>query len=231
LEERLNEFSGDAKKAFSNLEENPIWLNKEKGISIKRVAVKAISNGEPLHKKKDKDGNALLDPNGNPQWVDFVSPDNNHHVAIYKDRDGKLQDVVVTFWEAVSRKTQGMPLIEKDYKKDEGWEFLFSMKKNEYFAFPNETTGFDPKAIDLMDPDNYASIVPNLFRVQTISRVTYGNQVVRDYKFRHHLETMLIDNVKLRGFTYQQHKSLTFAEHIVKVRVNHIGSIVSVGEY
>ena len=39
LQKRLEEFGGDAKKAFSNLDENPIWLNKEKGISIKRVTI------------------------------------------------------------------------------------------------------------------------------------------------------------------------------------------------
>ena len=30
LEARLKEFNGNAKQAFSNLDENPIWLNKEK---------------------------------------------------------------------------------------------------------------------------------------------------------------------------------------------------------
>ena len=37
LEKRLKEYGGDAKKAFVNLDENPIWLNEAKGISIKRV--------------------------------------------------------------------------------------------------------------------------------------------------------------------------------------------------
>ena len=39
LENRLKEAGGDAQKAFSNLSENPIWLNKEKGIAIKRVTI------------------------------------------------------------------------------------------------------------------------------------------------------------------------------------------------
>ena len=59
LEDRKAEYGGDAKKAFSNLDENPIWLNKEKGIAIKRVTITGISNAIALHDKKDKDGNIL----------------------------------------------------------------------------------------------------------------------------------------------------------------------------
>lgn len=82
-----------------------------------------------------------------------------------------------------------------------------------------------------MNFDNYALISPNLFRVQTMSRVMYGNQVVRDYKFRHHLETTVKDYKELKDITYKQYKSLDFANQIVKVRIDHIGQIVHVGEY
>lgn len=108
---------------------------------------------------------------------------------------------------------------------------MFTMKRNEYFVFPNEKTEFDPKEIDLLDPKNYAEISKNLFRVQTMSKVQYGNSFVRDYKFRHHLETTLNDNKNLRDITYKQFKSLNFANSIIKVRVNNIGQIVAVGEY
>ena len=57
----------------------------------------------------------------------------------------------------------------------------------------------------------------------------YGNNAVRDYIFRHHLETTVTS--KLKELTYQQHKSLAFVDKILKVRVNHIGQIVYVGEY
>ena len=59
----------------------------------------------------------------------------------------------------------------------------------------------------------------------------YGNQVVRDYKFRHHLETTVKDYKELKDITYKQYKSLDFANQIVKVRIDHIGQIVHVGEY
>lgn len=70
LEKRLKEYGGDAKKAFVNLDENPIWLNAAKGISIKRVSIRGISNAQSLHEKKDKDGNLILDKEGRKNlWI------------------------------------------------------------------------------------------------------------------------------------------------------------------
>lgn len=252
LQSRLDEFGGDAKKAFTNLEENPIWLNKEKGIVIKRVTITGISNAESLHDKRDKDGNLILDGKGNAQPVDFVNTGNNHHVAIYRkpkldknrqqmaDEDGELlyelDENIVSFFEATTRARMGIPVIDKEYKNEEGWQFLFTMKQNEYFVFPRyDEQGnmvFNPLNYDeawYKNPENYVVISPNLFRVQSISKVMYGNNAVRDYIFRHHLETVVTS--KLKGITYQQFKSLYFARNIVKVRVNHIGKIVSIGEY
>lgn len=260
LEARLEEYGGDSAKAFSNLDENPIWLNKEKGIAIKRVTITGISNAVALHSKKDKDGNYILNEDGTRQAVDFVNTGNNHHVAVYRkpiidkktslpatDENGnikyELDEVVVSFFEATIRANNGEPIIDKTYNQDKGWQFLFSMKQNEYFVFPryettkdvdgNEVTikTFDPKDIDLLNPNNYQLISPNLFRVQKMSKVPYGNSFVRDYMFRHHLETKVEDVKELKGVTYMQLKSLPLLDGIIKVRVNHIGQIVEVGEY
>lgn len=180
LMRRLAEFGGDPKKAFVKLDENPIWLNREKGISI------------------------------------------NHHVAIYKDGDGNLQEQVVSFLDAVTRVNLGMPVIDRDYNKEEGWKFMFTMKQNEYFVFPNPSTGFDPNEIDLMDPENYSIISPNLFRVQKIAS--------KNYFFRHHLETTVIEDKQLINLTYKPQLGLRGIKGIVKVRINHLGQIVQVGE-
>ena len=223
LTKRLAEYSGDAKKAFSNLDENPIWLNKEKGISIKRVTISGISNAIALHDKKDHNGDFILDENGNKQPVDFVNTGNNHHVAIYKDADGNLQEQIVSFFEATERARQGLPIIDKTFKQNEDWTFLFTMKQNEYFVFPNEETGFNPNEIDLMNPINYALISPNLYRVQKIGS--------KDYTFRHHLETTVEDKKELKGITYKRITNIATLKSIVKVHINHIGQIVAVGEY
>lgn len=240
LQECLNEYGGDANKAFSNLEENPIWLNKEKGIKLKRVTIRGVSNALAIHEKRDKDGNFILDEKGNRIPVDFVNTGNNHHVAIYSkpvlDKNGmpvlnddgtparELDERVVSFYEAVARVNQGLPAVDKEYNSSEGWRFLFTMKQNEYFVFPNEKTGFDPKEIDLMNPENYALISPNLFRVQKFSN--------KNYVFRHHLETSIVDtSITMKGVTWTDFRSSKGLDKIVKVRVNHIGQIVAVGEY
>ena len=231
LQARLNEYNSDSKKAFSNLDENPIWLNKEKGIAIKRVTITGISNAVALHEKKNKEGKLVLDKGSKIQPVDFVNTGNNHHVAIYRDDHGNLQENVISFFEATTRVNQSLSVIDKDYKKSEGWEFLFSMKQNEYFVFPNEKTGFNPQEINLLDPENYHLISPNLFRMQKFSKVIYGNSAVRDYVFRHHLETTIKDDKGLKDISYKSIKSLLILNSVVKVRINHIGQIVSVGEY
>ncbi|NCA80262.1 MAG: hypothetical protein EOM76_08785, partial [Sphingobacteriia bacterium] len=222
LEARLKEYNGDAKKAFVNLEENPIWLNKEKGIAIKRVTITGVSNAVALHEKRDQNGKQILDAKENTQPSDFVSTGNNHHVAVYRDANGDLQENVVSFFEAVTRVNLGLPIIDKDYKRDEGWNFLFTMKQNEYFVFPNKETGFDPNEIDLLNPENYALISPNLFRVQKTT--------IKDYFFRHHLETTVDDKKELKDITWKR-CGLSAINGIIKVRVNHTGQIVSVGEY
>lgn len=223
LEIRLKEFGGDTKKAFSNLEENPIWLNKEKGILIKRVTISGINKADSLHSKKDKNGDLIKDSNGHKIDSDFVNTGSNHHVAIFKDSSGVLQEQVVSFFEAVERVNQGQPIVNKTYRSDDGWEFLFTMKQNEYFIFPNEITGFNPADIDLLDPNNSQLISSNLFRVQKIA--------TKNYMFRHHLETDVEERKALKEIAFINIRSVQPLRGLVKVRLNHLGKIVQVGEY
>lgn len=223
LRARLTEYGGDAKKAFSNLDENPIWLNHEKGIAIKRVTVSGMNDVVHLHGKRDNTGLLLADESGKTIPTDYVSTGNNHHVAIYRDAEGNLQEQVVSFFEAVTRVNLGLPVIDKDYKRNEGWTFLFSMKRNEFFVFPDPATGFDPADYDLLDVKNYALVSKHLFRVQKFSN--------KDYWFRHHLETTTNNNdPALRDITWKRIKSLKVLNNVVKVRVNHLGNIVHIGE-
>lgn len=225
LQERLEEFNGKPKIAFVNLDENPIWLNKEKGISIKRVTITGVSNAEPLHIAKDLNGDEILNNNGKQIPTDYVSTGNNHHVAIYRDDKGNLQEEVVSFYEAVVRKNIGEPIIKKNHEK--GWTFLFTMKQNEMFVFPKDD--FNPEEIDLMDSKNKSTINKHLYRVQKIS--------TKNYVFNHHLETEAVgaetfkNKKELADITYRFYQSEKYLEGSVKVRLNHLGNIVHVGEY
>lgn len=241
LENRLKEFGGDAKKAFVDLDKNPIWLNEEKGIAIKRVTISGVSNAEALHYKKDHFGKPILDKNQNKIAIDFVQTGNNHHVAVYRDEKGNLQEKVVSLFEAVARVNQGLSVIDKTYNQHLGWLFLFTMKQNELFIFPrteqneiiDEETGevkveevltFNPAEIDLLDPKNKKLISPNLFRVQKFS--------MKNYVFRNHLETTVADfSSILKETTWRDFRSSNGLDKIIKIRTNHLGDIISVGEY
>ena len=90
---------------------------------------------------------------------------------------------------------------------------LFVLYK-QYFSFCR---------IYLLDPDNYSAISPNLFRVQ---KMATGN-----YYFRHHLDPSVEIELKLKNITWKCITNPNNLEGIVKVRVDHIGNIVSIGEY
>ena len=226
LQSRLDEYHGDAAKAFSNLDDNPIWVNQEKGIAIKRVKIKAKVSSDtsvPLHVKKDLLGKVLKDAEGLAIPTDYVNTASNHHVAFFVDSDGIWHEHVVSFFEAATSAILGLPIVDKNYKSGEGWKFLFSMKQNEYFVFPNEKTGFIPSEIDLTDPQNYPLISPNLYRVQKFSSLFYI--------FRHHLETNVEESNALKDTTWKSIRSVKNLDGVIKVRINHIGAIVTVGEY
>mgnify|MGYP000734179409 CR=1 FL=1 len=221
LKKRLEKYNNDPKLAFTNLTKNPIWLNKEKGIAIKSVKITGVKNAEALHDKKDILGKLILNEKGNTQPTDFVSLGNNHHIAIYRDEKGRLQEDVVSFYKAVARATAGDSIVNKGYNIEKGWQFLFTLKQNEMFVFPKGD--FDPNKIDLMDENNYALISSNLYRVQKIAS--------KDYYFRHHLETKVDEIKALRDVTFIRKQSLAGMDSIIKVRINHLGQIVQVGEY
>ncbi|WP_299521376.1 type II CRISPR RNA-guided endonuclease Cas9 [Winogradskyella sp.] len=227
LKKRIVDYNNDYKKAFSDLDTNPIYLNDQKGITVKRVTITGVSNAEPLHTAKNHLGEVLTDEDGKEIPVDYVSTGNNHHVAIYQNEEGELDDEVVTFYDAVIRKSHDLPIVRT--KNDKGWPLLFTLKQNEMFVFPSDN--FEPSEIDLLDVKNQNLISPNLFRVQKFSKLQYGNSFVREYVFRHHLETELIDKKELKDVTYYNIKSLSYLKNLVKVRLNHLGHIVQLGEY
>lgn len=100
------------------------------------------------------------------------------------------------------------------------------MKQNEYFLFPDDK-GFNPTELTtdfILNEDNYSILSPHLFRVQKLS--------YKNYVFRHHLETSIdMNSSNLKGITWTDFRSSKGLDLILKVRVNHIGKIVAVGEY
>lgn len=218
LRERLREYGDKPKEAFANLEENPIWFNREKGICIKRVIVRTnLKDACAIHKKHDNKGEVMLDKDGQTQSADYVKTNNNHHVAIYEDEQHELHEVIVPFLDVVDNAIQGKPVIDKTYNADKGWSFLFSLQQNDCFVFPDEASGFNPAEIDLTAKENYALISPHLFKVQSISK--------GDYRFSHQYDASKNTDVKLKNMTWKRIRVLNDLKGGVKVRITKIGHI------
>lgn len=223
IQKRIEEFNGNAKAALSNLDVNPIWMDEAQTIQIKRVTIGENFDLYAIHSKRDNKGQIIMDAEGHPLPSDYVNLRNNHHVALYLDENGKVQEMVVPLFEALNRVNLGMPIVDRSYHSDLGWTFLFSMKVNEMFVFPDETTGFIPQDLDLTDPANAAIISPHLFRVQKLSSSYYC--------FRHHQETTIEDDKDLRDITWKRIQNSQTMLNVIKVRIDHLGRIVGVGEY
>lgn len=183
LRERLERHGGKPEKAFAE----PVLDHQGREIRSVRCYT-GLNATVPLR----------YDEHERP--IAFVKPANNHHVAIYEDREGKLREHVVTFWHAVERKKYGLPVIIT--RPDEAWDsvteempepflrllpesaewrFRFSMQQNETFIL-----GMDEEEYrEAMQRRDYAALSRHLYRVQKLAR--------NDYYFRHHLETSVDD--------------------------------------
>lgn len=165
LMERLNEYGGDKKKAFSDLDKNPILLN---GIPVRYVTLEEKGSMNALHH------------NGN-EPINYVFTQNNHHAAIFLSPEGMRQLEMVSFFEAVERKRMGLSVFSEH--NEEGWPLEFTLQINDYFLFD-----IDPSEMDIYDPKNRNMLSKHLYRVQKLSGTDSGSPY---FVFRHHLETTL----------------------------------------
>lgn len=215
LECRLAEFDGNLKEAFKNLNENPIIRNN--GMTVKDVTIYDESKIENIRTGVAKTGG-------------------NHHALIYKDKNGKFNDRVVSFWEAVAIGLQNLAEQGKPYpiinrKNDDSLGiFQFSMQINDLFIF-NLRHSKNPQEeyeIDFFDKKNRKFISDKLFRVQKMTKKSSG---AFEVTYRHHLEANLNRSDKvLKTITWDEHGSNKHLERLTKVRVNHLGEIIKIGE-
>lgn len=210
ITQRLKDYNKDPKKAFQNLEENPIWFNKAKGIKITSVrCITGLSNMTALR----------IDENGKAK--DFVKLGNNHHFSIFADEKDNYYDQITTFWEAVERKKQGLELINKSH--EDGHDFKFSIQQNQMFVYK-----LNPSEVDFLNPKNKSLISEHLYRVQKMSKKSSGRI---DIVFRHHLETNINDSKEVAmSERYLNIQSLGKLKLFTKVHINYLGEITKVGE-
>ena len=214
IKKRLEDNNNNEKIAFVE----PLYADKQKQIPIKSVRCKT--------------GIAIVSPvkyNENNEPISFVKPGNNHHVAIYLDKDGKRQEHIVTFWHAVERKKYGLPvvitnpkevwdfIIEKNLDLPESflnclpnsdWNYEISMQQNEMFIMGMNEEDFQ----DAIKNNDYKTLNKYLYRVQKISK--------SEYCFRHHIETSVDDK-------YNGEKNMMLSRQMEKlIFIKSIGALL-----
>jgi CRISPR-associated endonuclease Csn1 len=122
--------------------------------------------GRPYQIKKVRireNSNPVLLKEGLNQWVE---PGNNHHVAIYTNNAGRKKEVVISFWEAVERKKQGLPVFSSTLP--DGSQLLTTLQINDMFIL-----NLSDENINWQRPDLTAFLRPYLYRVQKLSASYY----------------------------------------------------------
>ncbi|WGK94399.1 MULTISPECIES: type II CRISPR RNA-guided endonuclease Cas9 [Flavobacterium] len=94
----------------------------------------------------------------------FVDPNKNHHVLIYKDEKGNLKEDVVTFWTVVERKRTGQAAYQLPV---DGKEIVTTLHINDMFLL-----GLNEDEINWENPD-YEMLKEHLYRVQKLSSKFY----------------------------------------------------------
>lgn len=218
---RLEAFKGNINQAFAE----PLYDHQGRIIRSVRCRAK-LETAEALRYNEHQEAYA------------FVKSGNNHHVAIYEDENGKLQEHIVTFWHAVERKKYGIPTIitnpaavwenvssimpesfQEQLPASATWRFVFSMQQNEMFILGLEEELYQ----DAIRNNDYALLSKHLYRVQKMAK--------GDYYFRHHLETSVDDDsstAKQMGKMKRLSKKTLQANNPHKVHVGITGKITEI---
>ena len=209
---------------LNNLDENPIFADDNNNIPIRTVRCRTgLSAVEII--KRNEGGEA----------IGFVKPGNNHHIAIYRDKEGKLKEHAVTFWHAVERKKYGIPVVienplevwdsirdkqlpETFLEKlpDINWTFEMSLQQNEMFVLGMEDDTFE----NAMRDNDYAKLGQYIYKVQNISE--------KQYRFSLHTATKFdVKRMNKTDKSFYNIRSLDalFALHPHKVYISVIGKI------
>lgn len=123
--------------------------------------------------------------------VGFVSPRNNHHLAIYRTPKGKLVESIVTFWDAVDRARYGIPLVithprevmEQVLQRGDIPESVLSLLPPSDWVFVDSLQQDEMVIIGLSDEElqrafeaqDYRKLSEHLYRVQKMSSSYYYN--------------------------------------------------------
>jgi CRISPR-associated endonuclease Csn1 len=185
----------EQKEAFKSVFDTPILLPNKNGDPV------------PVHKVRIAEnlGNAA---NQNAGFNRYVNPRNNHHVILYQNEQGVIEEEVVTFWEAVERKRQGIHIFKLPVN---GRKTLACLTSNAPFLI-----GLSNEEINT-NRNNHAFLSKHLYRVQKISSSIY--------EFRLHCESTISRNEPPYFHRVSSIKGF-FNSNVTAVKLNVLGDII-----
>lgn len=207
---RVNELGGFVK---DKVPANTFFIIDENGVKQPQIFL-PNKNGSPVPIFKVRIQETInkakqLKTNSNQ----FVNPRNNDHVLIYETIDGKLEKDVVSFWEVVERKKQGLDKISLPFN---GKRIIQTFRENDMFIlFKNE---------DEINWNSTIDLTENLFKVQKIAGADYFMEIC----FRKHNDSRDDKNAKgdyvyIKGFG--EGKTGWFTFNPIKVKISVSGKI------
>ena len=167
--------------------------------------------------------------------ITFVKSGNNHHLALYRTPHGKLEESIVTFWDAVDRARYGIPLVithprevmEQVLQRGDVPESVLSLLPPSDWVFVDSLQQDEMVIIGLSDEElqraleaqDYRKLSEHLYRVQKLS--------AGKYFIRYHLDTDVDEDNRLGRIPkfYQLSLDAYKKNNVRKVRVDLLGRI------
>lgn len=222
------DYRSDPKKALDNLKNldtDPIYFDEANTMPIRTVRKFVSSTTMVPVRYNDED-----------KAISFVEPGRNHNVSIYKLPNGQYTENIITMWQAVERKRNGLNVIIDN--PSEVWdevanrdnipedilqtlppvesEYITSMQINDTFIFGLEKNDVE----NALNNHEYSLLAEHLYIVQNLSSM--------NYRFRRHTESQYDTNdmnKEDKRFYNIQSFSALMALNPIKVKISIMGEI------
>lgn len=116
VEQRFAEVGNKDKEFVKSLAERPLYSDEACRHRIRTIRLFSGIDITTL---------AGVRKNEKGEVIGYAQTRNNHHVAFYRNKDGKIVETVVSFWDCVKRKNAGIPSIIKN--PAEAWDALIAL--------------------------------------------------------------------------------------------------------
>lgn len=226
MEQRFAEVGNADKDFVKSLSERPLFSDRDCKHQIRAIRLISGLNPSTL---------AGVRKNETGEIIGYAQTRNNHHVAFYRNPEGKIVESVVSFWDCVKRKQAGLPPIIKN--PSEAWDAVIANGESELYegianTLPPDGSEFimslqrnEMVVLGMSDDEWNDAIASN--DIRTINRHLYRVWKLRSgeycFKFQTNTSAAIEDGDKEIKQFYVTSVSSLIALHPRKVSVTILG--------